>query len=81
MKNTGKLFTVGISDAVKGLIVSVLTVLISMLGSSISNGVFPDTWEDWKVILLASLGAGLSYILKNWLTNSDDQFLKKEVGE
>lgn len=81
MKSSGKLFSVGIKDATKGLIVAVLTVLLSMLGSSISNGSFPATWEEWKVILLASLGAGLSYILKNWLTNSDDRFLKKEAGE
>lgn len=80
MKNT-PLLSVGMKDAIKGLLVAMLTVLVSMVGSTIQNGIFPETWNEWKVILLASLGAGISYVIKNWLTNSNDQFLKKETNK
>ena len=49
-----------------------------MLYQSISIGSFPLTWTEWKVILIAGLGAGLSYIIKNFLTASNDKFLGKE---
>jgi hypothetical protein len=50
-----------------------------MAGKSIDAGVFPTSLADWKVILLASVGAGVSYLLKNFLTNSNDQLLKKDA--
>jgi hypothetical protein len=47
----------------------------------VNSGTFPSTWNDLKPIVLAAISAGLAYILKNWLTNSDDQFLKKETNK
>jgi hypothetical protein len=78
MKRKSKILTLSFKDGVKGLLVSVITVVISSLYALIEAGVFPTTWNDWKVILLAAAGSGLSYIIKNWLTNSDDKFLKRE---
>jgi len=77
MKNA-KQFSLSIKDGIKGLITAVLTVIVTMLLSLLNTGVFPMTLEAWKPILMASVGAGLAYILKNWLTNSDDKFLTKE---
>jgi hypothetical protein len=74
-----KLFSIGSSDIVKGLAVTVISMVLTMAGKSIDAGVFPTTWADWKVILLASVGAGVSYLLKNFLTNSNDQLLKKDA--
>jgi hypothetical protein len=80
MKNANQ-FSLTIKDGVKGLITSILTVIVTMLFSIVNSGTFPATWTDWKPIVLAAISAGLAYILKNWLTNSDDQFLKKEINK
>lgn len=77
MKTTG-LFTVGTRDAIKGLFVSMITVVFSMVYSMLNAGTFPMTFEAWKPILLAGAGAGMAYIMKNFLTNSNDQILTKE---
>jgi hypothetical protein len=49
-----------------------------MLITVLNTGIFPTTLEQWKPILLAGLTACLAYLLKNWLTNSDNKFLIKE---
>lgn len=77
MKNA-KQFSINAKDVIKGFITSILTVIVTMLMTLVNTGVFPTTLTEWKPILLAALGAGLAYILKNWLTNSDDRFLKQE---
>lgn len=77
MKNK-ELFSIGWKDAVKGFILAMITMIVTMVMSSINNGEFPDNWTEWKTILIASLGSALAYLLKNWLTSSDDKFLKKE---
>lgn len=69
------LFTLVSADLLKGLIVAVLTAVVSAIYTAIQAGGFPT---DWKPILLAAAGAGLAYILKNFLSNSDGQFMKKE---
>jgi hypothetical protein len=74
-----KLFSIGSSDLLKGLAVTVISMVLTMAGKSIDAGVFPTSLADWKVILLASVGAGVSYLLKNFLTNSNDQLLKKDA--
>lgn len=78
---TSKLFTIGTVDAIKGLVVTILTLIVTMLITSINAGEFPVKFEEWKPILLASLGGGLAYILKNFLTNSNNQILKSEKNE
>jgi hypothetical protein len=65
------------SDFVKGLIVAVLTVVVSGVGSIISTGSLP-TSTQWKVIGLAGVSAAVAYIIKNLFTNSQGQFLGKE---
>lgn len=77
MKTT-QILTLGVRDAVKGFILAIITMIISMVYSGINTGAFPQTWIEWKGILIASLGSGLAYLLKNFLTNSNDQLLKKE---
>lgn len=65
-------------DLVKGLIIAIITAIVTGVYQSIDAGTFALTWLYFKPILLTGLGAGLSYLLKNWLTNSDDKFLKPE---
>lgn len=62
-------------DFIKGLVVAVLSAVISVLYNTIENG---SLEFNIKSIVISALSAALAYIMKNALTNSDDQFLKKE---
>ena len=78
MKTPGFL-SVGQRDAIKGLILASITAIITGLYTSLQSGHLPATADEWKVIGLSAITAGLSYVTKNFLTNSNDQFLKKET--
>lgn len=62
-------------DFIKGLVVAVLTAVISVLYSTIESG---SLEFNIKSLVISALSAALAYIMKNALTNSEDQFLKKE---
>jgi hypothetical protein len=62
-------------DFLKGLVVSVLTSVLTIVYTSVQAGSFTI---DWKAVGSAALAAALAYITKNYLTNSEDQLLKKE---
>jgi hypothetical protein len=64
-------------DLIKGLIVAVLATVISSLATIIEAGQLPTT-EQWKNIGMMAAGAGLTYFLKNFLTNSEDKFLSPD---
>jgi len=70
------LFTLNSKDWIKGLVVAVLTAVITVVYSTIQTGTLV---LDWKSISIAGISAALAYITKNLLTNSSDQFLTKEV--
>jgi hypothetical protein len=63
------------ADFIKGLILSVLTAVVTMVYSVVNAG---SLTFDWKAIGTAALSAGIGYIIKNLLTNSTDTFLSKE---
>lgn len=66
-----------LKDLVKGfvlvIIVAILTGILAIL-----QGEMIFTWETLKPVLFSSLAAGISYLLKNILTNSRDVFLQAE---
>ena len=64
-------------DAIKGLIVAILTSVLTGVYDIIASGAMP-TAAQWKTIGIAGLTAGVGYVMKNWLTNSSDQFAKPE---
>lgn len=76
MKNTSFL-SLGLHDLLKGFLLSVLTVVISGVGTYLNAGTFPDE-SALKSIGLTGLAAGSAYLLKNLFTNSNDKFLTKE---
>jgi hypothetical protein len=78
MKNSNFL-NLKLSDFWKGLIVAVVTTVLGMAYKLIEAGQFPLTWVVWKPILLAGLGAGIAYVLKNLFTNSTGEVLKSEA--
>lgn len=64
-----------VQDFFKGLVVAVLSAVVTFLYNTMESG---EVVLDWKAIGTASLTAALAYIIKNYLTNSDGNFLKKE---
>jgi uncharacterized MnhB-related membrane protein len=68
-------FSLNTKDFLKGLIVSVLTSILTIVYTSVQAGSFAI---DWKAVGTAALTAALAYITKNYLTNSQDELLKKE---
>lgn len=69
------IFTLNKSDFLKGLIIAVLTAVITVAYNTVQTGTLAF---DWKAISTAAASAALAYIMKNLLTNSDNEFLKKE---
>jgi len=67
-------FNLKTKDFIKGLILAVITAVITFLTDMLNLGVE----FEWKKILITSVIAMLSYLVKNLFTNSEDEFLKKE---
>ncbi len=64
---TSKQFTLNISDVWKGLIVAVLSSVVTIVVNTLNAG---SLTFDWKAIGIAALTSGLAYIVKNFLTPS-----------
>lgn len=64
-------------DFFKGMIVTVICAFITGLYSLIANG-FELNWVTIKPVIIASIGAGVSYMTKNLLTNSKGDFMFRE---
>lgn len=69
---------VGIDDLLKGIVLAFLTALITGLYNAIQIGTIEFTWAFFQPIVYTSIAAVLGYIIKNFLTNSEDKFLKSE---
>ena len=63
-----KLFSLNIKDFVKGLIVSIFSATITGLITGLQSGSV-----DWKAMGTAAGVAGLGYLGKNFLSNSDGE--------
>lgn len=77
MNQFSKFFALNGRDLVKGVIVAVLASVVTALAAYLESGSLPNV-EQWKSIGMMALAAGLSYFLKNFLTNSEDKFLSTE---
>lgn len=65
-------------DFAKGLIVSVLSSVLTIMYQTIETG---SLVFNWKAIGTVAIMSAMGYILKNLVTNSNDEFLKKEPSE
>jgi len=74
MKST--LFSLNTKDFVKGLFVAVFTSVITIVYTSVQAGAFEF---DAKTITTTALTSALAYIMKNFVTNSNDEILKKDT--
>ena len=78
MKNS-KFFRLNASDFIKGLVLTLLTALVTGLYELIQSGwVLTFDWITFKPIVMTAVAAALSYLIKNLLTNSDGQVLALE---
>ena len=80
-KMKSKLGKLSIKDLLKGALVAMVTIVATSLLTIVESGEILSLleWITLKPIVLAGIGGFLAYILKNWLTNSDDKILKKEI--
>jgi hypothetical protein len=67
--------TLGSKDFIKGLLVAVLSAVITIVYNTIQNG---SLTFDWKTIGMTALTSAVAYIMKNLFSNSNGKFLKKE---
>ena len=73
-----QLFSINWADAIKGFILAVISALVTGVYQAIQTGGISFTWAFWQPIVYISLSAGLSYLIKNFLTNGSDKFLSAE---
>lgn len=66
-----------LQDFIKGVLVAVLTAILIALQPMIERGALP-TLEELKAIGIVGVTAGVSYLVKNLVTNSKDEMLKDE---
>lgn len=73
---------ISLKDIAKGFILAFITTLvgaaISMINIFKETGIFDLSWQSVKTGICAAALAGFSYIIKNYFTNSKDQFAKPE---
>lgn len=74
---TSKLGKLKINDWTKGLIIAVITAVLTIIYDMLNAG-SDLTTLNWKLILTTTILATLSYLLKNLGTNNKDQFLKDD---
>jgi hypothetical protein len=70
------LFTLNTSDFIKGLLMAVLSTVITIVYQTVEVG---SLVFDWKAIGTMALTSALAYIMKNLFTNSQGQLFKKEM--
>lgn len=70
------LFTLNTSDFIKGLLMAVLSTVITIVYQTVEAG---SLVFDWKLIGTMALTSALAYIMKNLFTNSQGQLFKKEI--
>ena len=71
-------FTLDWKDLGNGAITAAITALLTALVQSLDSGKLP-TVEEIKASLVMAAIAGISYLVKNLLTNSTGAFAKAEL--
>ena len=62
---TSKFLALNWADIFKGLLMAILTPAVVIIQQSLESGILIF---DWKSIVTASIGGGVAYLLKNFLT-------------
>jgi len=72
-----KFLSLNAKDAIKGLVVAFFSAVLTGIYQLIQTG-GSLTWPTIKPILITGVVALLGYLIKNVLTNSQDQLIIKE---
>lgn len=72
-----KFLTLDWKDLSRGLLIAFLTAILTGIINILDTGA-DFTWVTLRPVLIASVSAALSYLLKCLATNSQDQLLKRE---
>lgn len=72
-----KFLSLDIKDFIKGLIIALITAILTFLIDLLQIGSSFDAVQ-WGRLIIAVVVAFLSYLLKNLFSNSKDQLLTKE---
>ncbi len=66
---TSKIFKLNLNDSVKGLIVASLTGAVLVVYSAFTGDGCGIKCIEWMLSLNAGIGAGIAYLIKNFLTD------------
>ena len=77
MKNQSNFLRLNLNDVLKSLLIALLSSFLVALYPVFQSGNFPS-YENLKIAIIAAVSNAISYLLKNVLTNSNNEFLKKE---
>lgn len=72
-----KFLNLNANDLLKGVVVTIIAILTRGIYQITDSGSVPTT-DQLSAIGWAALTAGVSYLLKNFLTNSNGDFLTRE---
>lgn len=72
-----KIFWLNAKDFIKGLVIAVLTAILTFLQAALINNDPVDLALIKKVSVAAAIGL-LSYLIKNLFTNNHDEILKPD---
>ncbi len=67
------LFQLDWKDAVKGLVMAVLTAVLASVYGAVTNHMA----IDWAKVLDIALSSGLAYVVKNYFTDGEGKLLGK----
>lgn len=76
-----KLFSTNTKDWIKGLWTAISGAVLGAILPTLQNWVTSENWDiifDWKTVAKLGIGAGLAYVLRKFMSNSDDKFLQSE---
>ena len=69
------MFSLNVQDFAKGLVVAVFAAVITTLAAWVQIAGFSFSTIDWKSLLSIALVAGISYLGKNFISDSNGKVL------
>jgi hypothetical protein len=78
MERVSKFLGLNIADLAKSAIMAFIGAFLTGFYKFIEQGSFPESWAQWKPIVLGGLISMVGYLIKNLLTNNEGEFLKKD---
>ncbi len=73
--NTSQMFTLNWTDVAKGVVVAVFSAAITYLYMATQVIGFSFSTVNWDAMLTVGMIAGVSYLFKNFVSNSDGKVI------